>query len=266
MEITMKDFFDDSRESLNTNTSSAERITVLTMEKINQANKPKRSISRIVGIAAVIAIILTVSLGVYADRIWSGFMNTKGMSEQEILEIIRTIERSGCFESTDSNGNTHYYDSYGNEIMVLSPSEVKQFEQLKEKERVEQCQAGAGDMLDVGTLELLPFSITPVATNKNGEFEDFLLSVGNMVLLHPKGDDGYQLKKGDTVIISLDASNACWLSFGVVRDGKMVDKSATKTQFHEFEYTIIEDGQYNFTLMYTSSDADNFINCSITIN
>ena len=266
MKITMKDFFDDSKDGLNTDILAAERITVLTMEKINHARRSKRNISRIVAIAAAIAIICSVSVAAYAAKNWSGFMKTQEMSQQEIQEIIQTIERSGCAESTDAEGNTHYYDSYGNEIMVLTPFEVKQLEQRKEKEKLEQCQAAAGDLLDVKTLELMPFSITPVATNEDGAFEDFLLSVGNMVLLTPADGHGYPLKAGDTVTVSMDASDACWVQFGIVYDGKMVEEFSTKQQFHEFKYTITEDGKYAFTLMYTSSDADNFTNCRLTIN
>lgn len=265
MKMTMKYFFDGSKEELRTDIPSTERIKALTMEKINQSVKPKRSVSRIVGIAAAIAIILTVSVAVYAARDWTGFMQTEKLSEQELSNIMEMIAHSGCAESTDSDGNTHYFDSYGNEIMVLSPSEVKQFEQAKERARADRCQAGAGEMLNVDTLDLMPVSITPVETDQRGRFADFLLANGNMALLHPKSDAGYQLKKGDTVTISLNATEACIVLFGVVFNGEMVEETAMKSQSHEFEYTVPEDGRYNFTLMYTSVDADNFTDCTINI-
>jgi len=265
MKITIKDFFAGMDDGYNTGIPSEERIKVLTMEKIKKSNKTKRSLSRIAGIAAVIAVICAISVAAYATITCYGYMNTEKMSQEELLEIMEVMERSGCYEVTDNKGNTHYYDSYGNEIMVLSPYEAKQYELEKMKAQADRCQAEAGDILDVDTLELMPQSITSVGTKDDGTIEDFLLTNGSMVLLHPNGAKGYKLNKGDVITLTVNATDACWLRFGVILEEECIEESAEKNQLHKFEYTVPKDGLYNFTLMYTSSDADNFTNCSITV-
>ena len=263
MKMNIKDFFIDSETNLCKDSSPAERIARMTMKKINAETTGRKYTPRFFAIAAVIAIVLAMSIAVYAAWNWTGFMNTQNMSDQQIQEIMQTIEHSCSYETTDKEGNTHYYNSDGKEIMVLTPTEVKQLELAKEKERIERCKAGAGDMLDVASLELMPINITPVGVNEDGTFEDFLLGCGNMILLHPTGEKSYLLEKGDVVKVSMDATDNCIVEFGAIQNGKMVETDSIKNQNHTFVYTISEDGEYNFSLMYYSSDADNFTNCSI---
>ena len=73
------------------------------------------------------------------------------------------------------------------------------------------------------------------------------------------------LEKGDVVKVSMKATDNCIVEFGAIQNGKMVKTNSMKNQTHSFIYTISEDGEYNFSLMYYSSDADNFTNCSIEI-
>lgn len=265
MKITMKDFFDSSKESRDTDMPSIERVKALTMDKINCSAKPIKRIPRVASMAAILAVILAVSVTAYAVNNWNGFMNTGNLSRQEIREIMDMIENSGCSESTAEDGSVHYFDSQGNEMMVLSQKEARQIERERQENKITHNQETAGHLLDIDTLEVMPHSITPITSDKAGNIEDFLMGNGSMVILHPKGENGYWLNKGETVTITLEATGDCVVEFGVVRNGKMRETSSTKTKLHEFSYIAIKDGLYCFTAMYYSASADNFSNCSITI-
>lgn len=267
MKLTIYDFFDTFREEASDQSAaqepSAERIKVLTMAKIDNTKKIHRPMRAITRIAAVIAAVLMLSAGAYAARNWTGFASTGTMRQEEIQQMMDQIETSGCSEKIDADGTVHYYDGNGTEFMVLSPEEAVRFEKAR---REKQNQDAAQDLLDLRTLTVTPRAVTAVPTGEDATFGDFLLGNGSLVILHEEGETGYDLHAGDVVTITMDASDACIVEFGMALDGTLLEAETIKEQNFEKRFTIPEDGVYCFTLMYYSADCDNFTNGQIQID
>lgn len=265
MRIMIKDFFRAYYAEPFSEMPSVERVKVLTMKKIQNTAETKKRMPRIVSIAAILAVVLATAAVGLAVSWHFGFISTAGMSEQQINALLERAEL-GAYEVTDEAGYIHFFDSDGKEVMVLSSEEFQRYEQAKEESNRRQIQDAAGHLVNADSISLMPRSITPIATDASGAFGDFLLANGDMVILHGEGEDGYVLKKGDTVTVSVEATGPCYVSFGVVLEKEMLNETTTKAQNHQFVYTAEKDGLYCFTLRYYSSDADNFTNGSIQIN
>lgn len=106
------------------------------------------------------------------------------------------------------------------------------------------------------TLEARELAACLRAALDAGAFADFLLGNGHMVLLHPAGEDGYALQAGDTVTISLEAGEPCYLGFGLFRDGQFVQSETVQATEHCYSFEISEDGLYCFIIEYLSVGAD----------
>ena len=263
MKLSIYDFFEGFEDT--TREPSAERIRELTMKKIESPEKIRKPARKISLAAAVIAAVLLLSVGVYAAWGWTGYLSTGDMSEWEIRELMEKVQYSGKSVSEDADGNVHYFDSEGREYMVLTREEARQFERAMEEAREKENQENAGDLIDTSKLVQQPRSITRMQTDEKGDFEDFLLGNGSMVILHDESANGYELSAGDMVTICVDASAACIVEFGMFRDGEMIESETVKMQDFEQTFAVPEDGTYCFTLMYYSADCDHFTECNLNI-
>lgn len=268
MKLTVHDFFDalDQEMSDLAHEPSVERIKVLTMKKIEETATVHRPMRRISRLCAAVITIIALSVAVYAAHNWNGFALTGTMSQDEIQTLMEQIEESGCEKRTDTDGTVHYFDSNGTEFMVLSAAESAQFEKAREKEQENQNQAAVQDVLDLESMTVMPRTVAPVAASPDGSVEDFLLGNGSLVILGESGNTGYDLRAGDAVTISATATDKCIVEFGIVEDRILIESDTIRSRQFKKTFIIPEDGVYFFTLMYFSSDSDNFTNCTIQIN
>jgi len=164
----------------------------------------------------------------------------------------------------EPDGTVHYLDDQGHELMVLSAEEAAKYD-AEIRQAQEQAVRESTDLIDVDSIGFIPKGITVVPVSKDGSFHDFALGNGYMVLLCAEEEKPFQLRKGDTVTIRLQANDECGMSFAVTLDGKEIERTSAKAQDHHFAYVVPKDGEYCFTLMYGSVDASNFTNCSLII-
>lgn len=267
MNIPIKDFFEAYHGDAHADMPPEERVKVLTMKKIKSEEKKVRQMPRFAAVAATLAVVILLSAVTYAAGYRSGLIRTDGLSLMEIEALI--VEHSiadGSHEFVDENGNTHVVDASGNEVMVLTPAEYRLYEWSRMEQLRKRNREDAKDLLDldsVDAISVMPNLITPNPVDEFGVFGDFLLTNGDMVILHKEGEKGYQLKAGEVVSIKVNTSRECYVTFGVVRDGRMTEKNSMRSQSFCFEYTVPADGLYCFTMMYFSSDAMNFTDGSI---
>ena len=234
---------------------SPQTIAAATLRKIH--GKKRRALPRLskLGlIAAIVAGALCVTAAGAAVLRWTGFARTEALSRADKASLMEQALSTGV-ESIDLEGNVHYYDANGNEILVLSAEEAAAYQQQRQAAR-DQAVLESTRLVDLSTLDFLPNSLTELTTNATGAFEDFLLGNGHMVLLHPAGEDGYALQAGDTVTISLEAGEPCYLGFGLFRDGQFVQSETVQATEHCYSFKISEDGLYCFTIEYLSVGAD----------
>lgn len=264
----MMDCINDDSVSIQGNEiASIDRIKELTMRRIekesNVTSLKPRKISRVGIIVAVLVVSMLFTGSVFAYITWEGYANTSEMSESEKEFFLKdSIAVAG--ELVDSEGNVHYLDASGKETMVLSKEEAAAYE----KERLENMEKEVQEstqLVDVGTLSSVPNGITEVQVNKVGRFDDFALGNGHMVILTPEETAHYLLKKGNRVIISLEANDECYVECGVINEGKVIETKTEKNQYHEYSFEITEEGNYNFYVMYYSVDKSIFTKCVIDI-
>lgn len=253
---------------------SSRRVTEKTLQKIHEDSSEfhiadiikLRKIPR-AGIAVAV-LVLCISATATAGIIkkWGGFAYTEGLNrwEKEALMEEANTGFAGTMTST-SDGSVHYLDENGNEIMVLSAAEAAEYEAAGRIAK-EQAVMESTSLIDAGALPLIPSGITEVETAEDGEFADFMLGNGHMILLHPVGGDSYRLSQGDTVTITLEADGECRLEFRVYQDGASIGEEISLTQRHCYQFTAAEDGLYNFSAMYYSAGANMFTDCGITID
>ena len=244
--------------------ASCENIKEATMEKLHEkAKTKKRSLkaSRLLLIGAMVVMALSVTVSASVKRHASDFTLTGGMSDAEIKEMIRDASR-GTWAVQESNGTMHYYDSDGNEIMVLSKEDAQAYERARQAQR-EQAVKDRTTLVDLSTMPLLPNEATELASGQDGRFEDFAISNGALVLFHPEGKDAYELKAGDTVTVTMDSNDECYLEFGCFKDGVFSGGETVHARQHSYTFKIEADGQYCFYVEYYSVGMSAFQNCSI---
>lgn len=285
MKIRISDIMDQIEctpvELSEQNGFSSRRVREKTLQKIHNASTKynlKEKFSRMrripkavkipkVGITIavlVLCISTTATAGVIMK--WNGFVYTGGLNRQEkeaLMEEAGTAYAGAIVNEID--GSVHYLDENGNEIMVLSAAEAAEYEAARRNAK-EQAVVESTSLIDAGALPLIPSGITEVETAENGEFADFMLGNGHMILLHPVGGDSYRLSQGDTVTIMLEADGECRLEFRVYQDGDSIGEEISLTQQHCYQFTAVEDGLYNFSAMYYSAGANMFTNGSIIFN
>lgn len=245
---------------------SLQQVREKTLQSIHTAPRGVRFMRKIprMGIAAA-ALIFCFSVTAAAGIVikWNGFAYTDGLSRREkeaLMEEAGTAYAGAIVNEID--GSVHYLDKKGNEIMVLSIPEATEYEAAR-KEVSEQAVVESTSLIDVSTLSLIPSGITEMETAEDGQFADFILGNGHMILLHPAGENGYRLTKGDTVTIMLDADSECYLEFRVYLDGNSAGSELLRTQQHCYHFTATEDGLYNFSVTYGSIGAGILTNGSI---
>lgn len=247
---------------------SARQVREKTFQKIHNTPTKSHYMRKIPGIGiAIAALVFCVSTTAAAGIIlkWNGFAYIDGLNRQE-KEILMEEASAVCAEAVNGiDGSVHYLDEKGNEIMVLSAAEAAEYEAARRK-AAEQAVLESTSLIDVSALPQIPSGITEVETAEDGQFADFILGNGHMILLHPADENGYRLTEGDTVTIMLDADSECRLEFRVYLDGDSVGEELSLTQQHCYYFTATEDGLYNFSAMHYSAAASMFTNCSIIVN
>ncbi|MCM1303502.1 MAG: hypothetical protein NC305_05590 [Lachnospiraceae bacterium] len=247
---------------------SPQRIREKTLEKIHNAPTRfflTRKIPR-AGIA-IAALVCCFSITVAAGGLikWSGFTYMDGLNRQEKEALLKEAGTAYAGMLVDErDGSVHYLDKDGHEIMALSADEAAEYETAR-REAAEQAVIESTFLIDVSTMPLIPPSITEVETAEDGQFADFMLGNGHMILLHPAGEAGYRLEKGDTVTIMLDADQECYLEFGVYLNGDFTGTELSRMRQHCYQYTAAEEGLYHFSVTYDSAGAGMFQDCSITV-
>ena len=258
---------DDSVKIHETEIVSVNRIKEATMRRIEKESnitslKP-RKISRAGMIVAVLALSMMFTGSVFAYINWTGYVNTSEMSKSEKEALLKNnIAFAG--ESIDSEGNVHYLDANGKEVMVLTEKEAAEYERERATIREQEVQKST-QLVDVRTLTLVPNGITEVKVDKDGRFDDFALGNGYMVVLAPEDTEHYLLKKGNNVTISLDANDKCILECGIIKDGKVIKETTEQAKNHEYSFEVTKEGNYNFYVMYYSADKSIFTECMIEI-
>lgn len=240
-------------------------IETATLQKIRAAkHRPVSRLSKLGLIAAIAAGALCVTAAATAVLHWTGFVPTKDLSQAEKLTLWNQAADTST-ASIDRDGNVHYYDREGNEVLVLTAEEAAAAEQAR-REAWETSILDSTELVDFSTMEFLPNSVTELATDPAGRFDSFMLGNGHLVLLHPAGEAGYMLEAGDTVTISLKASQNCYLSFGLFRDGQFIGAETTRSREHCYTVPISEDGCYCFSIVYCSADAGELTDGILTIS
>lgn len=214
-------------------------------------------------IAAVLAVVFCATAAAAALR-WSGFAFTGGMSEEEKAAILFEAEQGTVDAKEAPDGTVTYFDAEGNAILALSPEEAAAYERERAAQADEAVCASTG-LVDLSTMPLLPNGVTEVAVGGDGSVADFALGNGHAVLLHPEGNEGFTLKAGDEVTVTLTAGDECILEFGRFRDGVYDGAETEKAREHSFTFPVEEDGVYCFYVEYFSAAASNFTDCSLTI-
>lgn len=242
---------------------SAEAVQAATLQKLS-AHRENRwlHLSKLGLIAAVVAGALCVTAAASAVLYWTGFAKTKNLNQADKESLLEQATSTSTM-SVDQGGNVYFTDHAGNEI-VLTAEEAAAAERAR-LEAWESSVLKSTELVDLSTVEFLPASVTELATDDAGQFDDFLLGNAHMVLLHPAGEDGYLLQAGDTVTISLSATQKCYLGFGLFRDGRFIEAETIHAQAHSYTYEISEDGLYCFSLEYLSADADELTDGRLTI-
>ena len=256
---------DDSVPIRISDVASPEKIKEATMKKIQvESKKRPHKLYRVQALAAVAVLALSVTAGAALSRKAGGFTLTEGMSGAEIEALIADASVAAATMVEDSDGTVHYLDDSGNEVLVLSKEDAAAYERNRQAKR-EQAVKASTTLVNLSTMPLLPHEATELASEADGQFADFALSNGGMVLLHPDGEDGYALKAGDTVTVMMDANDKCRLEFGCFKDGTFLSAEMASAQRHEYSFHIQDDGLYCFSVEYYSAGMSAFQNCVIVV-
>lgn len=236
-----------------------------TLHKIRAAtHRPIPRLSKLGLIAAIVAGVLCVTAAGAASVLhWTGFAETEKLSGAEKASLLEQAASTGTQE-IDQDGNVHFIDGKGNEV-VLSAEEAAAAEKARQEAR-DRAVAESTALVDLTTMEFMPNSVTELATDETGSFNSFMLGNAHMVLLHPIGEDGYTLQAGDTVTISLEAGQKCYLDFGLFQNGKFIDAETVHAQDHCYTFEIAADGCYCFSIEYLSASADELTGGRLTVN
>ena len=246
--------------------ASCENIKEATMKKLHEKPKTKKyshKASRLVLIAVLVVLALSVTVSAATTIRVGRFTLIGSMSDGEIKALIDDAS-VGAVVVEDSDGTRHYLDKDGNETMVLPKEEAEAYERAKQAQR-ERSVKESTTLVDLSTMPLLPNEATELSSGTGGRFADFAISNGALVLFHPEGKDAYELGAGDTVTITLDSNDECYLEFGCFRDGTFLEGETVHAQQHSYTFTIEADGQYCFYVEYYSAGMSAFQNCAIVV-
>ena len=220
---------------------------------------------RMIPAAAAFLILFAVSSITYAAARWSGFSKTGNMSEDEINRLLNETTQTAS-AATDPSGNVHYYDLTGNETMVLSPEEEKQYREKLAESELKELQKGTS-LADISSFWPYPSGIMELPLSSDGIIPDFALGSGCMVILYPEDTTGFSLHSGDRLTVKINSNDDCYLAFYVIRDG--INQKELEyidlTQNHSFTFDVTEDGEYCIALMYYSAAASNFTDGQLQI-
>ena len=249
---------------------SAQRIREAALERVRRDRRGGRLVGRLsktgILVAALIALFSVSAIAAAVVLHWDGFALTGDLSGAE-KEALLEAATATSVESVDREGNVHYYDDDGREILVLSAEEAAAREQERQQAH-DRAVMESTDLVDLSAMPFLPNRVAEVATDASGAFPEFALSNASMVLLYPEGSEGYDLQAGDRVTVSLDDQEACYLSFSLFRDGQYLEDSqeTVQAQFHSHTFTIEADGRYCIALEYLSAGTGFFTSGLVTIH
>lgn len=246
---------------------SAENIKRKTLNKIHSSPSKRRffgRVSRTGLIAAVLAAVFCATAAA-AAICWGGFAFTGGMGEEEKDAILWEASQGTVDAEEAADGTVTYFDAEGNAVLTLSPEEAAEYERERSA-AADQAVCESTNLVDLSTMPFLPNGVTEVVVGKNGAFADLALGNGHAILLRPEKGDGFLLKAGDQVTLTLTANDICILEFGQFRDG-IYDGAETETaREHSYTFSIDENGLYCFYVQYLSAAASNFTTCRLTVH
>ena len=246
--------------------ASCENIREATMEKLYEKAKTKKrplKASRLLLIAALIVMALSVTVSAATTIRTGRFTLIGSMNDGEIKAMIHDASTAGTWAVEDTDGMRYYFDSDGNETMALPREEADAYERDKQA-RLEQAVKESITLVDLSTMPLIPHEATELSSDADGRVADFAISNGALVLLHPEGQNAYELGAGDTVTLTLDDANEeCYLEFGCFKDGAYLTAETVRAQEFGYTFNIQADGQYCFYVENYSVSMHAFQNCAI---
>ena len=221
-------------------------------------NRTRKIQRRFIPAAAAIAILFLTGMVTYAAIQWNGFLRTEGFSKDKIDQLLHEAVQVES-AATDPEGNVHYYDRAGKEIMVLSPEEQERYQEECEQRKLEEFQRSSS-RADITTFWPEPSGVTELPLSPDGNIPDFILGNGHMIILYPEEADGFSLHSGDRLTVKINSNDDCYLAFYVIKDRKNQDELSVvdHTQNHSFTFDVTEDGEYCIAMMYYSAAASNF--------
>ena len=250
--------------------ASVDQIKETVMNKIQNHSEASRhfptarKMSRAGIIASVLVAALCIGVCAAAAIGWSGFTLTDGMSDAETEALLQeaSVGYAGSYE--DADGTVHYLDKEGKETMVLSREDAAEYERELQAAK-DQAVINSTSLVDLSTVSLLPQRVIELATEKDGSFADHLLGNGSMILLYPAGEKGYSLRSGENITVEMQADAPCYMQFYLFENGEALCEKSLKAQEHSCTFSVENDGIYCIGVMYTSSSAGSFTDCSVMI-
>jgi len=240
----------------------SERTRTEVMNMMNHEKTTRRQSGRAM-IAVVVAVILALSLTAYAVAELKGFARTGDMSNREIVRMLEAASHGKGGALIDADGTVQILDAAGNVTAEMTEEEYAQYERDRLEQMKQEAQAMT-DLIDLETRELSPWGIEELPVI-DGKIEDFAMSNGYMVVLTTPEGTAFDLNKGQTVTIRMESNDACYIEFGMYKDGTMISDPTFKNRSHDHTFTIPEDGNYSFSLMYFSAAASNFTDCELIV-
>ncbi|HIV17478.1 MAG TPA: hypothetical protein IAB17_05765 [Candidatus Alectryocaccobium stercorigallinarum] len=149
--------------------------------------------------------------------------------------------------------------------MTLTAEEEEEYLKNLAEEEAKAVQEST-DKVDIGTFELVPNGITELPTDETGSFDDFMMGNGNAVIFYPENADGFELSKGDNVMLNFKTDEPIYIEFGYILDNTAHELATLMDANFSAGAEIPEDGTYCFYIINYSSAVEEFTDGNITLN
>jgi hypothetical protein len=197
-------------------------------------------------------------------RTWSGFALSEDLSNAEKQSIEKEASKTSYAE-VDDEGNVTYFDENGEALMTLTAEEEEEYLKNLAEEEAKAVQAST-DKVDIDTFDFAPNGITELPTDETGSFDDFMMGNGNAVIFYPENADGFELSKGDNVMLNFKTDEPIYIEFGYILDGSAHELATLMNADFSAGTEIPEDGTYCFYIINASSAVNEFTDGQITVN
>lgn len=149
--------------------------------------------------------------------------------------------------------------------MTLTAEEEEEYLKNLAEEEAKAVQAST-DKVDIDTFDFAPNGITELPTDETGAFDDFMMGNGNAVIFYPENADGFELSKGDNVMLNFKTDEPIYIEFGYILDNTAHELATLINADFSAGAEIPEDGTYCFYIINYSSAVEEFTDGNITIN